>query len=94
MNYEWDEEKRQSNIKKHGIDFVAAKAVFDDFERIETIDDRYEYDEERIQTIGYAKPGILFVVYTLRDDEQTIRFISARKANKREKALYNSLIGQ
>jgi len=94
MNYEWDENKRQSNLSKHGIDFVAAKAVFDDIERIETTDDRYDYGEERIQTIGYAKPGVLFVVYTLRDNNQTIRFISARKANKKEKSLYNSLIGQ
>ena len=94
MNYEWDEKKRQINITKHGIDFVAAKEVFNDIERIETIDDRKNYDEERIQTIGYAKPGILFVVYTLRDNETTRRFISARKANKKEKALYNSLLGQ
>lgn len=94
MNYEWDEVKRQSNIQKHGIDFVAAKKVFADSERIETVDDRHDYGEKRIQTIGFAKPGILFVVYTLRDNEETIRFISARKANKKEKALYNSLIGQ
>ncbi|MCP4430482.1 MAG: BrnT family toxin [Gammaproteobacteria bacterium] len=93
MNYEWDEEKRKSNIEKHGIDFVAAKEIFSDAERIETIDDRHDHSEVRIQTIGYAKPGILFVVYTLRDNENTRRFISARKANKKERALYNSLIG-
>jgi len=94
MNYEWDENKRDINLKKHGIDFVAATEVFRDSERIETVDDRHDYQEERIQTIGYAKPGVLFVVYTLRDNDQTVRFISARKANKKEKALYNSLIGQ
>ena len=94
MDFEWDENKRQSNINKHGIDFVAAKNVFDDNERIETVDDRHNYGEERIQTIGFAKPGVLFVVYTLRDNNQTVRFISARKANKKEKSLYNSLIGQ
>ena len=42
--------KRLSNIQKHGIDFVAAKAVFDDAERIEITDDRHDYGEERIQT--------------------------------------------
>jgi len=94
MKYEWDENKRKSNIKKHGIDFVAAKEVFNDGERIETVDDRHDYSEERIQTIGYAKPGILFVVYTYRNNISTRRFISARKANKKELALYNSLIGQ
>ena len=94
MNYEWDENKRLSNLDKHGIDFVAATEVFRDNERIETVDDRHGYGEERIQTIGYAKPGVLFVVYTLRDNDKTVRFISARKANKKEKSLYNSLIGQ
>lgn len=94
MDFEWDEKKRKINLEKHGIDFVAARTVFDDKERIETVDDRHDYGEERIQTIGYAKPGILFVVYTYRDNNQTVRFISARKANKKEKSLYNSLIGQ
>lgn len=93
MNYTWNEVKRKINIKNHGIDFPVAKEVFDDENRIETIDDREDYGEERIQTIGYAKPGILFVVYTYRDNETTRRIISARKANKREKALYNSMIG-
>lgn len=94
MDFEWDENKRMSNIKKHGIDFVAAKEVFKDKERIETIDDRKDYGEERIQTIGYAKPGVLFVVYTYRNNKTSRRLISARKANKKELALYNSLIGQ
>ena len=94
MEYDWDEDKRRINLREHKIDFVAAQDVFNDVERIETLDDRHDYGEERIQTIGYAKPGVLFVVYTLRDNENTIRIISARKANKREKALYNSLIGQ
>jgi uncharacterized protein len=94
MNYTWDENKRNSNINKHGIDFSAAREVFHDVNRIETIDDRKDYGEERLQTIGFAKPGLLFVVYTYRENKTTRRFISARKANKTEQALYNSMIGQ
>ena len=67
--------------------------VFHDSNRIEAVDDRRDYGEERIQTIGYSKPGLLFVVYTYRDNETTRRFISARKASKEEKSLYNSMIG-
>ncbi len=93
MNYEWDEDKRKKNINKHGIDFVAAVDIFNDIERIETIDDRDDYGEERIQSIGEARPGILFVVYTLRKKNSTRRIVSARKANKKEKALYFSLLG-
>lgn len=94
MNYTWDENKRNINVKKHGVDFPTAIDVFHDDNRIETADDRQDYGEERLQTIGYAHPGLLFVVYTYRDNETTRRFISARRANKKEKALYNSMIGR
>jgi uncharacterized protein len=94
MLYTWDENKRTTNIKKHGVDFVDAVDIFDDMNRIETVDDRQDYGEERLQTIGYAKPGILFVVYTYRDEGAKRRIISARKASKKEKAIYNSQIGQ
>ncbi len=66
MNYTWDKNKRSININKHGVDFPIAIEVFHDPNRIETVDDRQDYGEERIQTIGYAKPGLLFVVYTYR----------------------------
>ena len=54
---------------------------------------RLDYGEERVQVIGMARPGLLFVVYTERDKGDTYRIISARRANKREKALYNSMLG-
>lgn len=94
MLYNWDENKRSSNIQKHGVDFVDATEIFNDHNRIETVDDRNDYGEERLQTIGYALPGLLFVVYTYRDDMTKRRIISARKASKREKAIYNSQLGQ
>lgn len=93
MIYNWDENKRTSNIQKHGVDFVDAAEIFSDPNRIETLDDRTDYGEERLQTIGYALPGLLFVVYTYRDKMTKRRIISARKATKKEKALYNSQIG-
>ena len=93
MDFEWDENKRKINLSKHGIDFVAAVSIFEDHDRIEAVDDRQEYGEERVQVIGVAKPGVLFVVYTERDSGNSYRIISARKANKKEKALYNSMLG-
>lgn len=94
MIYTWDENKRNINLDKHGIDFVDAAEIFSDPNRIETIDSRQNYGEERLQTIGYAMPGLLFVVYTLRDNNTNRRIISARKASSKEKAIYNSQIGQ
>ena len=96
MIYEWDENKRITNIKNHGIDFVDAVEIFSDPNRIETVDERQDYGEERLQTIGYAPtmPGLLFVVFTYRGDNTKRRMISARKASKYERAQYNSLKGQ
>lgn len=86
--------KRTTNLDKHGIDFIDAAEIFNDPNRIETIDGRQDYGEERLQTIGYAMPGLLFVVYTYRDSKTKRRLISARKASAKEKAIYNSQIGQ
>jgi len=51
MDYEWDEDKRQTNIVKHGIDFVAAVKIFDG-RFIETVDLRRDYGEQRLLVLG------------------------------------------
>lgn len=91
MQFEWDENKNQRNIEKHGIDFNDAITIFDDDERVEAIDDRNNYGEERLQVIGEAKPGVLMVVYTCRNKRASRRIISARTASRRERALYQSM---
>ena len=88
MEFEWDEDKNESNLAKHGIDFEEASRVFLDPWRQEWLDDR-DYTEERWQTIGVATfPRVLFVVYTERGEGDVIRIISARKATKREEKAY------
>ena len=47
MLYNWDENKRNSNIQKHGIDFVDAAEIFNDPNRIEAVDERTDYGERR-----------------------------------------------
>lgn len=94
IRYTADPNKREKNIKDRGIDFIAAIPVFSDPEKISAVDNRKDYGEERIQIIGESFPGILFVVYTKRDHGNTRRIISVRLASKKERALYNSLIGQ
>jgi uncharacterized DUF497 family protein len=51
------------------------------------IDDRFDYDEERILTLGLGQAGVLLVVTTDRDDE-LIRIISVRRAKKHEERWY------
>ena len=81
-------------MEKHGIDFNDAITIFDDDDRIEASDNRNNYGEERLQVIGQAKPGVLFVVYTWRHNNSTRRMISARTASKNERALYYSMKGK
>jgi uncharacterized protein len=51
MRFEWDEAKRRSNIRQHGIDFVDVDEVFAG-ETITFLDDRYDYGETRFLTFG------------------------------------------
>ena len=85
MRFEWDEKKRLSNIKKHGIDFVDIPAMFDG-DIVTVIDDRFDYGETRYQTLGLLKNRGIMVVHT--ESETIIRIISARKANKHEEEVY------
>jgi len=87
MDFEWDADKATLNLRKHGVHFrVGARALLDPG-RIEMYDGRENYGEDRWAVIGYADPAVLYVVYTVRN-ENTIRLISARKANDREKRQY------
>jgi len=93
MKFEWDENKNNTNMAKHGIDFNDAITIFDDENMLEAVDTRTNYGEERLQVIGEAKPGILMVAYTWRNNATTRRIISARTASAKERALYNSMKG-
>lgn len=85
MVYQWDQGKAAANLRKHGIDFADAVAVFSDDLAITIPDERF--DEERFVTIGLDGLGnVLVVVYTLRGE--AIRIISARKATKQERRQY------
>ena len=67
LNFEWDEDKNQLNLKKHGIDFEIAMLVFNDLQRIEIYDMEHSINEDRYNTIGMVN-DILFVVYTERKE--------------------------
>jgi uncharacterized DUF497 family protein len=92
MDFEWDADKAQSNLRKHLVSFEDAALVFADPNRIETIDSRADYGEDRWITIGLAEPALLVVVYAVRgEDGEIIRIISARKADKDERAKYREI---
>lgn len=91
MQYEWDENKRLANLERHKVDFNVAEN-FQWETAIETIDDRFDYGEERWITLGFIGEKLHVLVYTIRS--QTIRIISLRKANKRERIYYETQFSQ
>lgn len=90
MRFEWDDEKEKYNIRTHGLDFTTAARVFDDENRLELYDEAHSEYEDRYQTIGIIDDIMIvaFVVYTERDND-TIRLISARRATKKERDMYD-----
>ena len=82
MIFEWDEAKRQSNIEKHGIDFVDILPAFQARDRLIFRDNRGNHTEDRYILFAPIKGRLCCAVYTIRND--TIRLITARKCNDRE----------
>lgn len=88
MNFDWDENKNQANIKKHGVDFRDACYVFADIYALNMPDNEHSENEERWLLLGSAQNGkILLVVHTERIGD-IIRIISARCATKHEQKTY------
>src|SRR5512139_3786114 len=81
MRYSWDEHKRQSNLRDHGLDFVDAPAVFEGL-TFTYEDDRFAYREPRFVTLGLLKGVPVSIVHTETSDE--IRVISFRRATDNE----------
>lgn len=85
MRFEWDEAKNKANLKKHGLSFEDAQLVFSG--PILTREDaRRDYGEQRFNALGTLARRVVYVAYTIRGE--SIRVISMRKANGREKRIY------
>lgn len=89
MPFEWDKNKRTSNLEKHGIDFEEAKSFFDS-NPLCFRDNRKNYGEKRFIAFGKIENRLIITAYTQRKDK--IRIISMRKANARERRLYEQYI--
>lgn len=85
IEFEWDEAKRLTNLRKHGIDFIEVPAVFDG-DTVTVEDDRYSYGEQRFVTFGLLQGRVVAVVHT--ECEECIRIISVRKATNYEQRTY------
>ncbi len=87
MRLEWDPAKARANLRLHGISFAEAVTVLDDDFAL-TRDDPDAADEARFVTLGLSDVGnLVVIVYTYREPD-IVRVISAWKANRRQKVLY------
>ncbi len=90
MDCEWDEQKKQLNLAKHGLSFEDAPLILDG-ECVTFEDDRFAYGERRLITLGQLAGRVVVIVHTPRAD--TTRIISMRKANERERQIYQKRLG-
>ena len=87
MDFEFDPAKSAANLAKHGIDFVAAQALWQDPDRLEIL--ARSMNEPRTQVIGQIGAMVWSAFTTIR--EGRIRIISVRRArHEEEDAYFNS----
>ncbi|MBQ8062820.1 MAG: BrnT family toxin [Clostridia bacterium] len=97
--FDWDENKNQKNIKKHGISFQEASSVFFDNNAVVFDDPDHSLDEVRflvigiIETVNRHLKTLRGVVSYCELEDNHIRIISARKATKREEEQYYRYLG-
>ncbi len=87
FKFEWDDQKAASNLQKHGVSFDEAVSVFADGLALTFADTDHYESEDRSRTYGISHKGRLLVrVHTAR--RNNVRIISARKATRYEKGIY------
>jgi uncharacterized DUF497 family protein len=87
LKFEWDEVKAAANLAKHGVSFEEAATVFGDQLALTFDDPDHSSGEHRFITFGVSgKSRVLLVVNAERG--RTVRIISARKATRHERVIY------
>jgi uncharacterized protein len=90
MNFEWDEQKNELNLDRHGFDFAHAYRIFD-LPMVVDLDERRDYGEYRWIGIGLLDERVVVVVFTEKSKEIT-RIISLRKALSYERRRYEQYL--
>ena len=90
VRFRWSPEKAVANVRKHGVDFSEAKTVFADPLSVTVPDPGHSIGDERWILVGRSENGrLLAVAHVDRRDE--IRIVSARKATRRERQMYEEI---
>ncbi|MGD9564342.1 MAG: BrnT family toxin [Pyrinomonadaceae bacterium] len=87
MQFDWDPEKAESNLRKHEVSFEEASTVWNDYFNIELIDHDHSIDENRFLMIGESDQHRLMVI-SFTERENKVRIISARLLTPKERREY------
>jgi uncharacterized protein len=89
IRFEWDPAKAAANLRKHGVSFDEAQSVFADDEGLIIPDPDHSDGEERFVLIGLSGAlRVLVVIHCEREYGDVLRIMSARKADRAERASY------
>lgn len=93
LTFEWDARKASENQRKHGISFEEAKSAFFDENARVIPDPEHSDDEDRFVLLGLSvRLRLLVVVHCYRREDDVIRIISARKADRSERHQYSDFL--
>jgi uncharacterized protein len=90
LRFEWDAKKNRENRRRHKVSFDEAETTFADEHGLLMADPDHSEDEDRFILLGLsANLRLLVVCHTYREEDEVIRLISARKADRSERAQYS-----
>jgi uncharacterized DUF497 family protein len=87
MRFEWDPDKAAINLKRHRVSFEETIEAFFDPHAVDDFDPDHSEDETRFNLMGLSSRRLLFVVY-IQPEDDVIRIVSARKAEKKHQRIY------
>lgn len=92
MDFSWDPKKARANLVKHKVSFEEALTVFYDPLAKVAVDPDHSGGEDRLILVGRSRrQNLLFVVHAYRENPDTVRIISARKATAKERKDFEEL---
>ena len=87
QEFDWDDAKARSNVRRHRVPFKEAASVFSDPSALTMRDRAHSRVEDRYLIVGMSDHGrVLAIIYTYRG--RTIRIITAHRATQRERRTY------
>lgn len=87
MQLEWNKEKAEANLSKHGVAFDEAATVWDDYFNIELFDPTHSEEEKRLLMVGESSEHRLLII-SFTERGNSVRIISARELTPKERREY------